>query len=178
MLTIKKSFLTKNQYSRPVRNIDKVKGLVLHWVANPKSSAEANVNFFELRKYGKNGYGSAHFVVGLEGEVLQCIPENEMAYHVGADKYTRYALYKFGEYPNNCTLGIELCHTDWDGAITEETWNSAVSLCQKLCRDYDLNPFQDITLHKSIVGFKDCPRWFVNNPDEFQYFQMKVGEGI
>jgi len=170
---IKIAYLTPNQYSRPRRALNKVKGLALHWVGNAGTSAMFNRNFFEERKNGKLGYGSAHYIIGLGGEIVQCIPLAEMAYHVGADEYTPYALGKFGIYPNNCTIGIEFCHIDWFGKYTQETIDSAIELCTDLCDHFDLEPLDDITTHHAITG-KLCPKWFVVHPVDFEGFKQNV----
>jgi N-acetylmuramoyl-L-alanine amidase len=83
--------LTVNPYSRSGQPLSGgVKGIVIHWVANPKTTAENNRNYFEgLKNLGHKKdvrYAGAHFIIGLEGELIQCIPENEIAYHVGANK--------------------------------------------------------------------------------------------
>ena len=81
--TVTKMLLTPNKWSRTQTKLGKVKGVVIHWVANTNTSATANRNFFENRKLGKTNFGSAHYIVGLKGEVIQCLPDNELAYHVG-----------------------------------------------------------------------------------------------
>jgi N-acetylmuramoyl-L-alanine amidase CwlA len=49
-MEIKQNLLTKNQFSRPGTLLKGVRGVVLHWVANPKSTAEGNRNYFENLK--------------------------------------------------------------------------------------------------------------------------------
>ena len=173
---VKKEHLTVNDYSRPDRPLKGVKGLVLHWTAAPRQSAAGVRTWFEGRKDGENGYGSAHYIVGLKGEVLEVIPPDEMAYHVGSQTYTRYAVKKYGSYPNNCTLGIEMCVLDSEGSYADETWDAAVGLAADLCGQFDLDPFRDITTHKAIVGWKDCPKWFVDQPSELDFFKESVKE--
>ena len=87
-----KKLLTVNPFSRPGKRLLPVKGVVVHWVANPGTSALQNRNYFEGLKNQslsnpKAVFASAHFVVGLLGEVIQCLPVDEMAYHVGAKAY-------------------------------------------------------------------------------------------
>jgi N-acetylmuramoyl-L-alanine amidase len=138
---IEKRLLTLNPFSRLRKPLIGVHGIVIHWVANANSSALSNCNYFESLKNQKGNEGrfaSAHYIIGLLGEVIQCLPEEEMAYHVGANKYTPNALKCLGSYPNNCTLGIELYHPEdpavrkqdtlWIGRFTPETLDS----CRKL----------------------------------------------
>ncbi len=175
-MTITEMLIPVNEYSRPAKSLKNISGIVLHWVANPKSSALANRNFFETKQYGQHGYGSAHYVVDMSGSIIQCIPDKEMAYHCGSKSYTEYAYKKYGSYPNNCTIGIELCHPDWEGSFTDETFTAAVELSAELCRKYMLNPYADITTHRNIVGWKSCPKWFGSHPEDFQLFQLEVAD--
>lgn len=170
-----KDLLTINEYSRPGTKLQGVKGIVVHWVANPNTSAKANRNFFENRKNGKSGYGSAHYIIDLNGSVLQCIPSSEMAYHVGSNSYKAAAVKTLGSYPNATTLGIECTHTDWNGKMTNETYESLVELCKDLCMVYKLDPMSDLYRHYDITG-KDCHKWFVDNPKEWDKFKKEVIE--
>jgi len=169
-------YITPNRYSRPKTKINKIKGIVIHWVANPNTSAIANRNFFENRKYGQSGYGSAHEIIDLNGDVILCIPKDEMAYHVGSKTYTDDALIYLSSYPNNCTYGIECTHIDWNGVMNNETYQTLVQRCADLCIEFDLNPIKDkvLWLHKEVVGWKDCHKWFVDNPQEWINFKDKV----
>jgi hypothetical protein len=94
-------------------------------------------NYFEAPKNGRNGYGSAHYIIDFDGTILRCIPDSEVAYHCGSSTpdpvshkiYTDWAREHFGEYavnykcysPNNCTIGIELCTLDNEGSFTPNT---------------------------------------------------------
>lgn len=174
MLEIQERFLTPNPYSRPQRKLNKVKGIVIHWVANPNTSALANRNYFEnLSKQTdpENGtYASAHYIIGLNGEVIQCLPDDEMAYHVGSNIYTQEALSRLSSYPNNCTIGIECCHIDWQGRMTDKTYESLVRLTARKLKQFGLT-VNDLWRHYDVVGWKDCHRWFVNNPDQWLKFK-------
>ena len=59
--------LTPNPYSRPEIPLEKVNGIVIHYTANPGSSAKANRNYFEGLKDSGQTYASSHFIVGLKG---------------------------------------------------------------------------------------------------------------
>jgi N-acetylmuramoyl-L-alanine amidase len=170
-MTIQEKYLTINPYSRPGKPLAAVRGIVLHWVANPKTTAMNNRNYFENLKTGAEGrYASAHFVIGLEGEVVQCLLENEIGYHVGAQPkdYKARAIKELSSYPNNCTIGIELCHTNWDCEFTALTLKAAKELILELCERYGLGR-GNIYRHYDITG-KDCPRFFVKHGDEWEKF--------
>lgn len=63
--------LTPNEYSRPCIPSDGVRGIVIHYVGNPGSSAQSNRDYFEGLKDSGETYASSNFIVGLEGEVIQ-----------------------------------------------------------------------------------------------------------
>ena len=145
------------------------------------TSAQANYNFFANRA---DSYGSAHYIIGLDGEVLQCIPETEVAYHVGSSQkdpasgriYTDWCRQVCGKSPPNwVTLGIELCHPDWSGRFVDKTWKAAVNLCADMIKRHGLT-VDKIGTHNMAVGWKDCPRWFVNNPDQLEVFRNDVAK--
>lgn len=176
-LSISKKFLTPNKFSRPQTKIGKIKGVVIHWVANPMSKAIPNRNFFENRKSGNSGYGSAHYIVGLSSAegIVQALPENELGYHVGSSVYTKQALQRLGSYPNNSTIGIECTHLDTKGNMSEYTYNATLELAVDILKRNGLNE-NDLWLHQTVVGWKDCHRFFVNNNAEWVKFKTKAGE--
>ena len=163
-MEIIEKYLTKNPFSRPGTQLRGVKGIVIHWVENPMTTAEFNRNYFEgLKNQGQTAgakFGSAHFIIGLQGEVIQCLLENEVGYHVGADKYKEKAVAELSTYPNNCTLGIELCHLNWDGEFTSQTLQSCKELILELCERYSLGR-NNVYRHFDITG-KGCPRYFLD----------------
>jgi N-acetylmuramoyl-L-alanine amidase len=177
-MKIEQALLSKNIFSSPGKKLSNVKGIVIHWVANAGSSATANRNYFESLARQSPGneaarYASAHFIVGINGEIVQCIPVDEMAYHVGAKSYKPEAVSAFGHYPNNCTIGIEFCHPDASGKFTDDTLYSACRLSAALCVNFHLSPMKDIWTHNQITG-KNCPKWFVERPDDFLVFKQEA----
>ena len=190
-MQIIQDLLTINEYSRPARKLREILGIVMHWTANPAASAKQNRDFFESKKTGMSGYGSAHYIIDQSGLIIAAIPENETAYHCGSDKadpasgriYTDEARRRFGRYasvnnsPNNCTIGVELCPTDATGNFTDETINAAVELCADICRRYNL-PAQAITTHHDVVGWKNCPKLWTEKPQLLTAFQFTVDDKI
>jgi N-acetylmuramoyl-L-alanine amidase len=178
-MDIQRNLLTVNPLSRPGRKLAGVKAIVIHWTGNAGSTAKQNRDYFEsLRNQSLNNasarYASAHFIAGLSGEAVQCIPTAEMAYHVGAKAYTPEALGRLGHYPNDCTIGIELCHREADGRFGAETLLTAKELCALLCARFDLDPLRDIWTHYGVTK-KICPRRFVDHPEEFETFKICAG---
>ncbi len=189
-MVIKQMLLTPNLYSRPTRRIHTVLGIVMHWTGVREQNAVTVRQFFEAHKAGTCGFASAHYVIGWKhGEIIQCIPDFEIAYHVGSSRpdpasgkiYTDEARRRFGKYaefpestsPNFCTLGIELCSKDDAGVFTEAVMKSAVALCAYLCIRHGLTA-EDITTHHDVVGWKDCPRLWTERPTELEKFRVSV----
>lgn len=169
-MNIKDQLITINPYSRPNKKLTGVNGIVIHYVGNPKSTAQANRNYFESLKDKKSVYASAHYIIGLDGEIIRCIPDDEMAYHVGAKQYTTNRL---GAYPNGCTIGIECCHLDAAGNMTKQTYAALQELTKYLCDKYKLDPLKDVYIHKEVTG-KHCHAYFVNNPDKWKEFKESL----
>ncbi|MBU2710830.1 type VI secretion system tip protein TssI/VgrG [Zooshikella harenae] len=160
-----------NRYSRPGTKLKDVKGIVIHWVAAPKATAKRIRDYFNNIEKEKR-FASAHFVVGLEGEIIKAIPDNEVAYHVGAKRYQKGIQAKLGSYPNAHTLGIECCHIDNSGKMTQATWDSLVSLASSLLKKYNLTD-SDLYLHQDVTG-KPCHKYFVDNPQEWVKYKNEV----
>lgn len=150
--------LTVNPYSRPGTQTDKIKNIVIHYTANPGTTAKQNRNYFENLKDAKTTKASSHFIVGLEGEIVQCVPTWEVAY-ASNDR-------------NGDTVSIETCHKTEDGSYTKETYRSMVQLTAWLCEKFHLTE-KDIIRHYDITG-KICPKYFVEDENAWVQFKQDV----
>jgi len=163
-MKVTKLWLTVGKGGRPGRKIAP-KGLVIHWTANrsPGANARRNRDYFENHPEKKV---AAHYIVD-DTEVVQCVPEDEMAYHVGGKSYTENALRLLGPYPNSTTIGIEMC-VNSDGDFVK-TYRRTVELAADVLRRHGWGP-GDLWRHYDITG-KDCPRYFVedNTAREFGF---------
>ncbi|RNB52695.1 N-acetylmuramoyl-L-alanine amidase [Brevibacillus gelatini] len=172
-------FISVNPYSRPNIKLKGVKGIVMHYTASPSAPAINIVKYFDGLKNQNSAkspvYASAHYSVD-DNSIYQAIPDDEMAYHCGSNTYTSEALKRLSKYPNDCTIGIEMC-IDKNGNITEKTFQNAVDLVVTLCKKFSLTE-NDIWTHKGIVGWKNCPLPWVNNPNEFERFKRCVKQKL
>lgn len=150
--------LTPNPYSRPQTALEKINGIVIHYTANPGTTAKQNRSYFEGLKDKKTTKASSHFVVGMEGEIVQCIPSTEMSYA--------------SNERNNDTLSIECCHKDETGQFTQETYDSLVELTAWLCGKFNL-PVDSVIRHYDVTG-KECPIYYVKNEDAWERFKKDV----
>ena len=161
---VQQDFLTVNPWSRPGTPLEKIDGVVIHYVGNPNTTAQANRNYFESLSSGEEGtYASSHFIVGLEGEVLQCIPLTEIAYA--------------SNIRNADTVAIEVCHPDETGAFSDASYRRTVELTAWLCREFGLDPMEDVIRHYDVTG-KICPRYYVDHPEAWESFLADVASAV
>lgn len=161
---VEDALLTENPYSRPGTPLKKISGVVIHYVGNPNTKAKANRNYFESLKTGETGVmASSHFVVGLEGEVLQCVPLTEVAYA--------------SNQRNDDTVSIEVCHPDEAGQFSEVTYDRVVELTAWLCDSFELDPAEDVIRHYDVTG-KECPRYYVKNPEAWEALRKDVAQAM
>jgi hypothetical protein len=102
------------------------------------------------------------------------MPLNEMAYAVGSTTYPQEAIDRLGSYPNNSTLSIEMCVLDDNGNMNPITVQNTKELCVKLLQDCGLTE-NDLWLHKEVVGWKECHKFYCDHPNEWQAFKNDVG---
>lgn len=156
MYPITKDFIPKNPFTRPGTPLKAVRGVVVHWTANENAGADdvAHMRYLEGTAIKTERYASAAYFVDHDS-ILNVVPEKEMTYHVGAKRYTTQRL---GSYPNNCTIGIEVCVNrkgeDFKKAIDRSAYLAATLLVR-----YNLSII-DLYRHYDVTG-KDCPRYFV-----------------
>lgn len=155
--------LTINEYSRPGLERETVKNIVVHYTANPGTTAKQNRDYFEGLKDTNYTKASCHFLIGLDGEIIQCIPTSEVAYGVGG-------------HENFTTISIEVCHPDDTGVFNASTYDSLVHATAWLCGKFDLTA-KDVIRHFDITE-KNCPKYYVENPDEWDRFIEDVSEFI
>lgn len=164
---IQENFIEPNEYSRPGTELSVVHGIVIHYTANPGTSAVANRNYFNNlkrinRKKEKKTYASSHFVIGIEGEIVQCIPLNEIAYA--------------SNERNSDTISIECCHKRKSGKFTSATYSSLVELTSYLCKKYQLTE-QNVIRHYDVTE-KNCPKYFVEHEDAWQTFLADIANSL
>ncbi|MBC8580000.1 peptidoglycan recognition protein family protein [Zhenhengia yiwuensis] len=164
-MQIKEMFITPNPYSRPQKKIGQIKNIVIHWIGNAGTTAENNAKYFDGLKVGKKNsagdyiYASSHYIIGNDGVVVRCVPENEVAYHASD--------------ANTYSIGVEVCHPDWSGKPTQKAHESLVSLLVELCKKYKLEPTRAIIRHYDVTG-KTCPKYYVEDVGAFKKLKEEV----
>ncbi len=150
--------LTINPYSRPGILREKTNGIVIHYVGNPNSSAKQNRDYFEGLKNTQETKASAHFIVGLDGEIVQCIPSKEVAYASNSRNWD--------------TIAIEVCHPDETGKFNEKAYQSLVKLAAWMANKYQISN-KNIIRHYDVTG-KLCPKYYVEHEDAWKQLKKDI----
>lgn len=159
---ITEDFLEINEYSRPGTKLKKVKSIFVHYTANPGTSAQGNRSYFANLAETHERAASAHFIIGYDGEVIQCIPREEQAYAVISR--------------NEDSLSIECCYLDEDGEFTRETYDTLIHMLAWLTQEYHLTT-DDILRHYDCGG-KLCPLYYVEHEDAWEQLLADVDSYI
>lgn len=159
---ITEDFLTVNEYSRPGEALEEVNNIFVHYTANRGTSAAQNRSYFENLGTTGETSASAHFIIGYDGEIIQCIPLDEIGYAVMGRNYD--------------SISIECCYLQDDGKFTEETYQSLIRLCAWLLDEYKLTP-EDMMRHYDEGG-KKCPLYFTEHVEAWEQFKRDLGQYI
>jgi len=144
--------------SRRGERLEDIRSIVIHYVGNPGTTAQQNHDWYA----NPASEVSSHFLVGLKGEVIQCIPLDE---------------YSSASNHRNCdSISIEVCHPDDSGKFGDVTYSSLVRLTAWLLDASGLNT-SSVIRHYDITG-KDCPRYFVQNEDSWYAFLEDVSLAV
>lgn len=154
--------LTINEYSRPGIATERIQNIVIHYTANPGTSAQQNRDYFEGLKDSHITQASSNFIIGIDGEIIQCVPTNEVAYA--------------SNDANIYSVSIELCHEDETGEFTDATYESLVALTAYLCDKFDLEA-EDVIRHYDVTG-KLCPLYYVENKEAYAQLHIDIDAAL
>jgi hypothetical protein len=150
--------IPQSRYTWGDEPLDEVTCIVIHYTGNPGTTAKQNRDYFaSLARTGEDA-ASSHFVIGIDGEIIQCVPLN----------YRSYA----SNHRNRDTIAIECCHPDATGEFTEETLNSLKALVYYLACGYHLDR-DDVIRHYDVTG-KLCPLYYVEHEDKWESLKDEI----
>lgn len=152
---IEEDLLPVNEYSRPGTGLFEVNAIVVHYTANPGTTAKQNRDYFAGLAETHQTSVSSHFIIGLEGEIIQCVPCDEIAYA--------------SNERNKDSVAIECCIEDDTGRFNSETYDALVELTAWLMGRYELGT-ADVIRHYDVTG-KNCPKYFVKNAAAWRAFK-------
>ena len=140
--------------ARSGKKLTAVKNIVIHYVGNPGTTAQNNRDFFDK----SDTEVSSHFVVGLDGEIIQCVPLNEKS--------------AASNWRNSDTISVEVCHPDESGVFNQASYNSLIRLTAWLCHEFGLDE-EDVIRHYDITG-KMCPLYYAEHEDKWEDLKNDV----
>lgn len=192
-MKITENLLTLGKRNRPGEKIIELRAVVLHWLAAPMQRPINTRSWFESGET----WGSTAYIIGTEGDTLRVLPEDEVGYHIGSSQidpksgriYTDKARALFANTdafsgkrrpsglfitPNFYAIGIEMSHLNNNpGDFTEATLQAAAELCADILTRHK-KPVDILTTHHEIVGWKNCPKLWTDNPRLFEEFKNRV----
>lgn len=134
---VDKQIIAINGSGRRGEKLSGVTDIAIHYVGNPGTTAQQNHDYYDQ----PDTTVSSHFLIGLDGEIIQCIPMDEKSSATN-DR-------------NLDTLSIEVCHPDATGQFTQASYDALVKLTAWLC-DYCGIGRDHVIRHYDVTG-KLCP---------------------
>ncbi|MEH7116916.1 LysM peptidoglycan-binding domain-containing protein [Neobacillus vireti] len=165
----KTQYVRVNKYTRPAMKNKGVFGVVWHYTASAKATAQNIRDYFDGTCIRQGRYASAHDVID-KTMVIHMIPHNEVAYH--AHDHSVCYVKQFGDNANFTAIGVELC-IDANMNLEPETYANAVEYGFMLCKQYNLDPMKDFYRHYDVTH-KNCPAFWVKDPAGFEKFKRDV----
>lgn len=153
--------LTTVNYKKATNKQNKY--IVIHYVG-AEGSAENNCKYFQRFYRG----ASAHYFVGHNGEIWQCVEDFNTAWHCGALKY------KHKYCRNTNSIGVEMCCRKGSSGwyFEPSTITSTVGLVKELMAKYNI-PVENVLRHYDITG-KICPQPYVANSAAWDSFKAAL----
>ena len=150
-----------NEYSRPGTRLNKknVNGIVIHSADTAGVTAAERRNYYQFLKTSGTNHLSCHFVVGLDGEIKQCIPVTEIAYASGSR--------------NGDTIALEYCFEESDGSLNSETYSALVELTAALVNRFELTS-DEIYRHTDITENPVVCAEYFEDEENWQKFKSDV----
>lgn len=168
-LNISEQFIEPSKINRPQTMLKSIDTIVVHFFGLAGCSAQSSRDYMNNLSNGMFGNYeelkakniptvSSHFVIGLEGEIIACVPTNEIAY--------------CSNKANSHCISIEFAHPDVTGKPNKSTYTSLVKLVAYLCKEYNID-VEKVIRHYDVTG-KICPAYYVRNTNEWSQFKNDV----
>ena len=155
--------LTNTNYNDSNRT--SIKHIVVHYVG-ATGGAKDNCKYFEWTYRG----ASAHYFVGHQGEIWQCVLDEDIAWHCGTSG-TYYHPY----CRNSNAIGIEMCcrvTSSGTWYFEKATVDATVELVKYLMDKYNI-PASNVVRHYDVTH-KSCPRPYVLDTSAWNAFKARL----
>lgn len=176
-------------WDKPGWSVERKKGvptLVYHWAANAGATLQNMWDYFQRVATKRVGY---HALV--KDEIWQTIPWGMTSRALFWEDPCNYPIHtqeRFGKcaWPDDYVFNILMLEDDDEGHFSEKTQKNGIYLGAFLCWYYQADPINDVMMHtevdgKGIIYGTDgytCPRFFYENPDEWECFKVAIEERI
>lgn len=144
--SVKQMPISRNRSKDPFL---KLKGLVIHSTANIGATSLNHFNYWN----NADRQSSVHYIADWVGEeILQLIPETEIAWHTG------------NWQGNREWLGIEMCETN-DPAQFKIVWDKTVWFAADVCIRHNWNVEENVWSHNGLRNLYTG----INHTDPYEY---------
>lgn len=162
MLNIKSRLIENSEMSRTKENIREIYKIVLHHAPLKNKSAIKNRNYINNLKYQDEKFCSYHYIIDFNGEIINIIPENELALHTKILEFDYHS------------IGIAICYKDdYLDRIPQIVQNSLKELSFYLLKKYNLDRHYDLIRCYDLIN-KRSPVFFVDNQYNFLDFKYNL----
>ncbi len=131
------------KYNRPGTKSDP-KRICVHYTGDVGATADRLALFYCTNPLAET---SAQYVVGFEGELIRCVPDNEITYAASGQ--------------NADTIHIEVCYKNTAGRFTEQSIKALRELVQYLMNLHNI-PADKVVRHYDLTG-KHCPAYYIDS---------------
>lgn len=149
-MNITEKIIKVNNYNRP-GTASKPSRICVHYTGRAGTSADRLALYYANVAAGMfpdkpNSWTSTQYIVGLNGEVIRIIPDDEMAYAAANQ--------------NVGTIHIEVCYKKSGGEFEAASKTALRELVQELMAKYHI-PAEKVVRHYDLTG-KYCPAYYVD----------------
>lgn len=149
-MTITDCLIPKNKYNRPGTK-STPKRICVHYTGDCGKNTDRLVAYWKnvaagVFKDNPLAWTSAQYIVGLNGELVRCIPDNEIAYAAANQ--------------NADTIHIEVCYKQKSGMFEEKSIAALGELVRSLMKKYGI-PASKVVRHYDLTG-KHCPAYYID----------------
>lgn len=142
--------ISKNRYNR-IGLASTPKRICVHYTGQAGTGADRLALYYANVAAGMfpdkpNSWTSTQYIVGLNGEVVRIVPDNEISYAASGH--------------NDGTLHIEVCYKQNNGEFEQASKTALRELVQELMAKYKI-PADKVLRHYDLTG-KRCPAYYVD----------------
>lgn len=150
-MKIKNAYIPINPYNRPGKASKPVR-ICVHYTGDVGAGADRLAQFYYNIAAGKFpdkpwNWTSTQYIVGLDGEVIRIVPDNEVSYAASGK--------------NSGTIHIEVCYKQSSGEFEQASKDALRELVLSLMQKYNISA-DKVVRHYDLTG-KLCPYFYIDS---------------